>query len=232
MSRVTSFVSSLAGILLVAGPLHGQSAEPPDEVSAALEARVAGAVAAVWRTEPSSLQLEWGLLREDATLPDDAPFRVVGRGTDGWFAVVFERAGQPVATRVRAGVVDTVVVAARPLTRGMELSAADISLEVRPMWGPPRDDNEELPGVGWKVRRAIAAGSTVEAPAVSRPYVVAAGELVLFVWRRGAVKITVGGVALNAARVGDRVRARADGRSGSISGIVTEPGMARLTGGH
>jgi flagella basal body P-ring formation protein FlgA len=159
------------------------------------------------------------------------PLRIIGRGTDGWFAVVFEPAGQSIAVRVRAGVEDTVVVAARPLAAGTYLAAGDLEREVRMRWGPPRFGAGGLPDVGWEVRRAIAAGTAVAAPAVSQPYVVAAGEPVRFVWQRGAVTISVGGVAMNAARVGDQVRARAQGRSGRINGIVTAPGVARLTRG-
>jgi len=66
---------------------------------------------------------------------------------------------------------------------------------------------------------------------VSQPYVIAAGEPVRFTWSRGTVQVSVFGVALNAARAGDQVRARVDGRSGHVTGIATATGMAKLTGG-
>jgi flagella basal body P-ring formation protein FlgA len=232
MSRATSFASPLLAVLVGSSALVAQATEQPAEVSAVLAERVAWSIAEVWRTEPALMELRWGLLNTDQPLPDDVALRLIGRGTDGWFAVVFERSDQSVvAARVRAGVADTVIVAARPLQAGTSLTAGDFERTVRTRWAPPRSGEIEFPDVGWEVRRAIAAGTELTAHAVSRPYVIAAGEPVRLVWRRGAVVVSVSGVALNAARIGDQVRARVAGRSGRMHGIASAPGTAGLVGG-
>jgi flagella basal body P-ring formation protein FlgA len=60
--------------------------------------------------------------------------------------------------------------------------------------------------------------------------VIAVGDPVQFVWGRGGVQVSIRGVALNAARPGEPVRARAPGRAGSLTGTATAPGLAMLVG--
>lgn len=233
MSRVNSFVSAFSLVLAISNPLGGQAPERPQEISATLAGRIAASIADVWQVESDVVHLEWGALQLDRPLLDDVPFRVVGRGTDGWFAVVFESNDRAtVAARVHAGVEDTVVAATRPLTSGTRLQAGDYERTVKVQWGPPRSNSAVLPGVGWEVRRGIASGTELTTPAVTEPYAVTVGAPVQLVWQRGSVEVSVSGVAMNAARIGDRVKARLDGRSGRVNGIVTAPGVAKILGGN
>jgi len=229
----TSFASIwlLAFMLaaLAVPPAQGQAAAVPPQ----LERRILTRVAEMWEVAREALHPQWGRLVLDDPISVDAPFRLIGSGADGWFAVSFSRGdGSTVAARVRVGIEDTVLVAARPLSAGHELAPGDIHHEVRVTWPSPRRTQHARPEVGWVVRRPIASGQELTFPAVSQPYVVSAGEPIQFTWSRGAVQITLTGVALNAARVGERVRARISGRSSThVNGIVTGPGTAIFKGG-
>ncbi len=178
-----------------------------------------------------AVRLEWGRL--PGTLPGGAPpFRVTGRGVGGWLVVVFEPPGaDAVAVRLRAGVEDSVPVAARPLAAGTRLVPADVRREPRVCWGPPAPPSSSLPGPGWEVRRALAAGDALARPAVAPPLLVEAGAPVRLLWTDGAVQVSVVGTALNRARQGELVRARVEGRPDRLVGTATATGTAVISSG-
>jgi flagella basal body P-ring formation protein FlgA len=213
--------AGLVPALLVAAP---GLPSVPEEVAT----RVAAHIAQSWRVPAERLRLEWG--RAGASMPGaDAPFRVAGNGSDGRFLVVFDPAAEAMAIRVRAGLMESVVVAARPLSRGAQIAPGDLKAEERVRWGPPSSAVAAVPGPGWQVRRAIAAGEAVGWPAAVPPHLVVNGEPVRLLWTRGGVDVSVTGVALNSARCGERVRARVEGRSGAVTGIASARGVAVLT---
>jgi flagella basal body P-ring formation protein FlgA len=230
---------SLVGVqsLLGAQPLvDAQSlvdAQPgPPQVAQELAARVADRIAEQWQVAPEAIHVNWGRGAE-AIPPVERPvFRILGRGSDGSFAVVFDRAeGGPVAVRVRAGVRDTVMVAARPIDSGSLIGEADLRAEVRLSWGAPRAKRSGRPGPGWEVRRRLETGEVADWPAVLPPPLVRAGEPVRLEWTRGAVTIALTGLALNSARGGETVQARLAGRRGRLTGVATAAGMATLSKG-
>ena len=202
-------------------------------VPRALASRVAARIAADWQVPAAAIRLEWGRRSSSAALSHEAPFQLLGRGTGGWFVVVFDPSTpQASALRVRAGVELPVAVAARPLLEGQTLSAGDLTEEVRVHWGAP-DAMPALgqPGPGWLMRRAVASGEVVAAPAAAPPPDVLAGEPVRFEWRAGDVQVSVVGIALHAARRGERLRARLEERPTRLEGRVTAPGRAELEAG-
>jgi len=227
---MTSFARRWLAVGLVPGLMGAAADSLP--VPAPLSARVAEAVARAWRVPADAVRLAWPRTPAPAGLDPEAPLRLTGRGLDGWFAVVL-RPGDAEATafRVRAGVEDTVVVAARPLAAGALITADDLRLEPRPHCGPPSGERAARPEPGWEIRRPLATGEIVAWPAVAAPPLVATGRPVQFVWERGGVLVSVRGMALHSARRGDVVRARVDGRPGRLSGTVTAPGTAVLEGG-
>ena len=226
---MTSFarwlLTSLSPVLLAIRP-----GEAP--VSRALAARVAGRIADAWRLPAAQVCLSWGRSSAVRTPADDAPFRLVGHGDAGWFVVVFDPAGtEATAVRLRAGVERPVMVASRALAAGTRLAAGDVREEVRVHWGLPPADSELAPGVGWELRRSLAAGEVVAPPAVAAPTLVEAGQPVRLEWSRGGVQVSVVGIALNSARRGETVRARFEERPARLTGTVTAPGTAVLSAG-
>lgn len=217
----------LALLMAAARPLPAQ-APAGAGVPGSLARAVAGAVAAQWSADSTRVRLEWGPVPSAAALGPATPFRLMGKGTDGWFVAVFEpAAGSPAAVRVRAGVLDTVPVAARALGSGVTLAATDIRRDARVQWGAPAD-SAITPGEGWLTRRPLAAGDVLSATTVTPPQLVRAGEAVRLEWHRGGVAIGLDGVALGPGALGQTVRVRLAERGGQRSGRVVGPNAVRL----
>jgi flagella basal body P-ring formation protein FlgA len=206
-------------------------APAPAAVPDSVAAEVSTWLAREWGVSRHAVRLEWGRLA-NALPAGTPPFRVTGRGAAGWLVVVFDPSGRDaVAVRLRAGVEDSVLVAARPLASGALLGPADVRLEPRVRWGPPATSCESRPGPGWEVRRALAAGEVLAHPAVAPPIFVVAGAPVRLVWTEGAVQVSVVGVALNRARQGELVRAQVEGRSSPLVGTAAATGTVVISSG-
>jgi len=238
----------VAGGVVRGAPADSNAARP----APAIAPRVATVIATEWRVPESTVRLEWG--RGAESVPADAPFRLVGKGTDGWFALAWKRdeadaqaksatraneyaqANGPAqedagAVRVRAGTIDTVFVAARSLSSGSRIAPGDLRPEERVRFGPPAGARRETPGLNWEVRRPLAAGDVAAWPAVVSPILITSGEEIRMDWRRGGVTVSVTGIAMNSARKGECVRARVAGRRERLVGTATAPGRAILSMG-
>ena len=226
---MTSFVSwLLAGLTPLL--LTVRAGEAP--VSRGLAARVAARIADSWRVPVGQVRLLWGHSSGAGSPADETTFRVLGRGEDGWFVVVFDPAASAaVAVRVRAGVERPVMVASRSLPAGSRLTDGDLREEMRVHWGVPASDSVLAPAAGWEVRRLLAAGEVVAAPAVAAPPLVFAGQPVRMEWQRGGVEVSVMGIALNSAHRGETVHARLEERPARLTGTVVAPGTAVLVAG-
>jgi flagella basal body P-ring formation protein FlgA len=220
---------SLLMLGLAASTLSAQTPAPASPVSEGLSRRVAEAVARMWDVEAAGIRLEWGRLPAGIVLGDDAAFRFQGHGDGGWFVVLFTTPRSDiVAARVRAGIADSVPVAARPLGAGTRLSEADVAFHPAMRWGAPLEAVGRYPRLGWVARRSIAVGEALEPPLVSPPPMVEAGRPIRVTWSGGAVTVAIEGVALNAAGLGESVRVRTLSRTGMVRGTVTGPGEARM----
>jgi flagella basal body P-ring formation protein FlgA len=211
--------------------LAGRTADAP--FPRALVTRVAGRIADTWKVPIEQVRLAWGRPTSVPQIAEDAPFRILGRGEDGWFVIVFDPAEpHAAAVRVRAGVERSVRVATRSLPAGAALAEGDLREELRVHWGIPSPDSTVQPAAGWEVRRAIAEGEVVTPPAVVAPPIVLAGQPVKLEWERGGVQVSVIAIALNSARRGETVRARLEERPARLTGTVTAPGTATLAVGR
>ncbi len=226
---VCSVNALLFGLLLPIG-LAAQQRADSGTVSPALHRRVVETVANQWNVRPDDVELEWGRIRNGESIADDTAFRLFGQGTDGWFAVQFEPRARPaLAVRLRAAFLDTVPVASRSLAAGAALTAGDITFAERARWGPPVKTGI-VPAVGWRVRRAVAAGEPLGLPKIAPPLLVQAGEAVRLVWSSRSISIVIEGVAVNDAVLGGEVRVRLSDRRGNARGVVTGRGTADFTG--
>jgi flagella basal body P-ring formation protein FlgA len=228
-STVSTGSPILLGELFRAGALEQSVGQVSTPLPPELEGRVASAVAELWRVPVELVTLRWGIIRHKGGLGEDTDFRLVGRGLDSWFAVVFEREGQPAfATRMRSGIYRQVAVATRHLTEGTILSDDDISYRPEIQWGPPPRQAKPSVTAGWRVRQCIQAGEVVAEPAAVAIPVIKSGERVKLTWRRGVVTVCIDGTAMHDAAIGERVHVRLKGRRGKSSGIVTAHGQAHL----
>ena len=227
--RSCGSVLAVIGLLAGAAAARAQSAAARGEVPAGLAAQVAARVAALWAVAPEAVHLDWGRRSFPAGLTATTPFRLLGRGDGGWFAVVFEPPGSPqTAARVRAGVLDDAELAARPLAAGTRLAAEDIARTTRLHWGraPSAAARAE---VGWLLRRAVAAGTPLDSPVAVPPPLLRAGAPVRLLYTQGAVTVTLGGTALQDGRLGQRILVRPDGRRLAVSGTVADSDVVQLS---
>ena len=216
-----SSFARLALVALLASPAAGQ-------VPAPLHDRVRREVARTWGTDTAGLVLRFGggapVDRGDSTV-----IRLLGRGDGGWFAVTFEAAGHPAtALRLRAGKAAERIVASRPLRVGARLAEGDLRTEPVVQWGPPDQSSAAGPGVGWVVRRVLAAGDPLDPSRVEPPPAITSGDPIRLWWREGSVAVALEGTALNDAPVGGRVRVRTSQPSRVLVGTVSAAGEARM----
>lgn len=220
-----SFARAMLATVLASSPVAAR--EPAAPVPSGLAASVSAAVAALWATDAPAIRLEWGAIPSAVALSDTTPFRLTGKGAGGWLVALFRPAGRSaVAVRVRAGVVDSVMLAARPLAAGVTLEEADLRPATAVRWGPPR--GETRPGAGWITRRAVFTGDELGPSTVMAPQLVHAGDQVRVVWRQGPVTVALDGVALSSAALGETVSVRLAQRGGQRRGTVSGPGSVRL----
>ncbi len=208
----------MAGLVLALG----------DSVPDLVADRVRAAIGRTWTVPAERVRIEWGRIGRAAVIGPDAAFRLFGGGRDGRFVVAVKtQSGGEAAIGVRAGLLDSVWVAARPMPAGTRLAPSDLRREERLLWGAPAARGAPSP-VGWLTERAVGEADPLRPPVIAEPPLIAAGDRVRFLWEQDGLQIVREGIATTAARRGDRVAARDPNRQESIQGIATGPGAARL----
>jgi flagella basal body P-ring formation protein FlgA len=121
-----------------------------------------------------------------------------------------------------------VVVTRRAVQAGEVLRADDVVLDERRSATLPYEYfSATTEAVGLTVRRTLAAGTVIVPAAVEHPTVVERGAVVTLVSGSGSVLVRSDGVALEPAKLNERVRVRS--RSGRIvSGVVEPSGEIRI----
>ncbi len=226
--------SVLVGILtLAAGALTAAPApagaddrwQPP--VTIAEAARAAAEKAAAGDAEATSVDERLKLARCAEAL-DAKIERPIERGRG--IVLVSCSAPEPwrlfVPVRMRNDA--AVLVLARNVQPGEVLTAADVVVERRSSASLPYDYlSDSAQAVGLAIRRSQTAGSVVTSAALESPEVVRRGELVTLAAGDGPVMVKSEGVALEAARLRQRLKVRsASGRV--IEGTAEGPGLVRV----
>ena len=229
-----STAAVLVGILtLAAGALTaGARAEdldarwqPPDTIAEA--ARAAAAATGVGNVETVAIDQRLKLSR--CAVPLDAKLeRAITRGT-GTVAVSCS-APTPWRLFVPVRALDdvAVLVLARNVQPGEVLKAQDVTVAPRSSASLPYDyltDGQQA--VGLTMRRTQPAGAVITAAGLEAPEVVRRGELVTLTSGDGAISVKAEGVALEPARLNQRLKVRsASGRV--IEGTAEGPGQVRV----
>lgn len=116
---------------------------------------------------------------------------------------------------VRATLQTAAVVARRAIQAGEPIGAADIALERRSTAALPYEYlTDARQAVGATARRTIAAGAVLVPAALKSSVAVERGTLVTLIAKTGTVIVRSEGVALEAAKLNERVRVRS--RSGRV----------------
>ena len=133
-------------------------------------------------------------------------------------------ASVPVQAEVAA--VGPVVIARRPVPRGMTLRADDVAVEERDLTGaPPGALSEPQQALGKEARSALAAGTPLTLQALADPLLVRRGDVVTVVVETSGMRLSVPGEALEAGSAGAAVRVRNRNSQQEISGQVVERGL-------
>ena len=226
--------SALVGILtLAAGGLTGGAlAQAADErwqppMTIAEAARAAAETSAAGEAEVTAVDDRLKLARCAAPLAATIE-RPIARGRG--IVLVSCSAPEPwrlfVPVRMRNDV--AVLVLARGLQPGEVLTPPDFVVERRSSASLPYDYlSDSAQAIGLTMRRTQPAGAVVTAAALEAPEVVRRGELVTLAAGDGPVMVKSQGVALEAARLRQRLKVRsASGRV--IEGTAEGPGLVRV----
>lgn len=226
LAALLAFTTAAPFAVLRAQSASARLSAAGDVVPDSFTARVAAAVAHDWGVDPSRLVLSWGrgpLSRIQA----GSAFKLLGLGDGGWLAVVLEPDSErPAALRLRVGIAEDQLVAARPIRAGTILVDADFRREPHVHWGPPDMAQHTAPTAGWVAKRGIAEGAVLEPGRVTPPPVITAGSPVRVTYQNSNVTVAMDGVALNDGATGETVRVRTPRKTGVISATVTAPGEA------
>jgi flagella basal body P-ring formation protein FlgA len=223
---LAGFLTLAAGALTFGAPAQPAARwQPPETIAAA--ARAAAVAAGAGEIEAVAVDTRLKLAECGAPL-DAAIQRPVQRGR-GTIAV---SCAAPSPWRLFVPVRATNPVAALVLTRNVQpgetLAAGDVTVEQRPSASLPYDYLSD-PGqaVGFMLRRTQPAGAVLVPAALERPEIVARGALVTVIAGAGSVTVKSDGVALESARLGQRLRVRsASGRI--LEGTAEAPGQVRV----
>jgi flagella basal body P-ring formation protein FlgA len=162
--------------------------------------------------EPLETRMQRAVQRGQGTVAVSCP------GPDAWRLFVPVRVNEEVA----------VLVARRSLQPGDVLSAADLEVRRQTAVSLPYDylsDPEQA--VGLTVRRSQPVGTVLVPAVLEHPAGVERGALVTLISGGGPVTVRAEGVALEPARLGERVRVRS--QSGRVvEGWVEAPGQVRV----
>jgi flagella basal body P-ring formation protein FlgA len=224
---LVGFLTVAVGALTVAVRAEELDARWQAPASIAEAARAAAAATRTGDVEAVAIDERLKLTR--CTVPLDAKVeRAITRGA-GTVAVSCAapkpwRLFVPVRT---SNDVDAIVLA-RNVQPGEVLTAADVAVARRSSAALPYDYlTDAAQAVGLTMRRTQAAGAVVTAAALEAPEVVQRGELVTVTSGTGPISVKSEGVALEAARLNQRLRVRsASGRV--IEGTAEGPGRVRV----
>jgi flagellar basal body P-ring formation protein FlgA len=131
--------------------------------------------------------------------------------------------------RGRLLVYETVAVAARPLSRGERLSAADIDLQrqdVSRLSGGYQNSVDDV--VGMEVRRSVRAGMVLNRSVVRPPILVNRGERVSITAANGTVHVSMEGKALASGARGELIEVVNLSSRNKLEAEVIAPGVVRV----
>jgi flagellar basal body P-ring formation protein FlgA len=227
--------AGVVGILtLVFGPLtHRAAAEAawqtPDSIRDAAREVVLRTLGAARGATVEAVGVDDRLKLPKCAEPLDAALERELRGGQGVVAVSCRG---PETWRlfvpVRAVEQVPVVVTRRAVQAGEVLAADDVAVDERRSATLPYEYfSATAQAVGLTLRRTLPAGTVIVPAAVEHPTVVERGALVTLVSGSGSVLVRSDGVALEPAKLNERVRVRS--RSGRIvSGVVGPSGEVRI----
>jgi flagella basal body P-ring formation protein FlgA len=228
VARAVGILTLAAGTLTLPAAAQGVAEwQSPDSIRAAARALVLESFDAATTVE--AVAVDERLKLPKCSVPLDASLaRAVQRGQG---TVTVSCAGiDPWRLFVPVRVIEQVpvVVLRRSLRAGEVIGAADLETRPHASTGLPYDYlTDPMQAAGFTVRRTLPAGSVLTGAALEHPTVVERGALVTLVSGSGSVRVKSEGVALEPARLNQRIRVRSpSGRV--VEGVVEASGEVRI----
>lgn len=119
-----------------------------------------------------------------------------------------------------------VVLPARTLRAGTQVSAADVVLLADP--APPGAASHLDDVIGQEARVTLYAGRPIPLASLSPPALVERNGLVSLVFLRGGLEIRTDGRALGRGAEGEEIRVMNLSSRSTVTGIVAGPGLVRV----
>ncbi len=132
--------------------------------------------------------------------------------------------------QVKVKVYATVVVTARPLTRGTLLGESDLALAERELSAMPYGHlSEKGQATGQELKRALAAGAPLTANLIEAPQLITRGQRVTLLAKSGSVEVRIAGKALMNGAAGERIRVQNLNSRRVVEGVITPGGEVQVS---
>jgi len=134
-------------------------------------------------------------------------------------------AASPAAARSAASV--EVLTYVRSIATGETIQPEDVAWTTVQAHQAPSDSPDDVEAViGLSARRPLRAGATVRSADLTRPQVIARGDMVDVTYELGGISLTLRGRAMEAATVGEPFRVQNIESGRTIEVVAVEPGRA------
>ena len=131
------------------------------------------------------------------------------------------------ATASRSAASVEVLTYARSIPTGETIQPEDVVWTTLQAHQAPTDGPDDVEAViGLSARRPLRAGAAVRATDLTRPQVIARGDMVDVTYETGGISLTLRGRAMEAATVGEAFRVQNIESGRTIEVVAVEPGRA------
>ena len=122
-----------------------------------------------------------------------------------------------------------IMVAARQLQKGTELTAADVKLKKHDLADLPYGYFEDLKdGIGMKLKRRVLADSVLTPAMLKKQQVISRGQSVSIIAQSGSMMVRMAGKALGNGAVGERIKVMNIKSRKKLEGTVTSSGEVEV----
>jgi len=130
---------------------------------------------------------------------------------------------------VKIKVSTAVVVAARPLMRGAQLSVADLTTATLDAGSLPPDYlTDPQQAVGQQLKRPLLSGMAVAAGMLDTPRMVRRDERVTILAEEGGLEVRMAGLALEDGALGQPIKVRNLVSKRIVGGVIAAPGIVKV----
>lgn len=130
---------------------------------------------------------------------------------------------------VKIKISTAVVIAARPLMRGAQLSEADLTIATLDAGSLPPDYlTDSRQAIGQQLKRPLSSGMAVAAGMLDTPRMVRRDERVTILAEEGGLEVRMAGQALEDGALGQPIKVRNLVSKRIVGGVIAAPGIVKV----